>query len=75
MSEKVGQTWEDELLALGEARGRLLGYRKALEMWLRQRFGELPPEVVRRLAQADLPALQRAVDAFPTLAAPEDLPL
>jgi hypothetical protein len=87
MSEKRGQTWEEELLALGEARararekalrfaeGQLLAYRKVLEMWLRQRFGELPADVVQRVGQADLPALQRAADVALTVTALEDLPL
>ncbi len=83
MIENLAQTWEQELLALGEARGRaegraegeVLAYRRLLELQLRQRFGELPANLVQRLAQADLPALERAFAALPTLAALENLPL
>ncbi len=44
MIENLAQTWEQELLALGEARGRaegeVLAYRRLLELQLCQRFGE-----------------------------------
>jgi hypothetical protein len=85
MIQNLGQTWEQEILALGRAQGRAQGlaegraegelraYRQMLETQLRQRFGDLPAEVVQRLAQADLPALQRALGAVPTLAALQDL--
>jgi hypothetical protein len=87
MIQDLGQTWEQEMLALGRAEGeargiergraegQLLMGREVLERQLRQRFGELPAEVVQRLTQADLPGLQRALDAVPTLAVLEDLPL
>jgi predicted transposase YdaD len=91
MIQNLGQTWEQELLALGRAEGEargeargiergraegeLLAYRHVLETQLRQRFGELPAEVVQRIAQADLPALQTAFAAVSTLAGLDDLPL
>jgi hypothetical protein len=87
MTPDLGQTWEQELLALGRAKGwaegwakgwaegQLSAYRRVLETQLRQRFGELPADVVQRIAHAELPALQNAMAAVPTLAALKDLPL
>jgi hypothetical protein len=83
MIENLGQTWEQELLARGavqaraegRAEGELLMCRQVVETLLRQRFGELPADIVQRVAQADLPALQRVVAAYPTLTALKDLSL
>jgi hypothetical protein len=57
MSETIEQTWEQELLARGEARGRAEGQmrecRDALRELLEERFGPLPETVVQRIETAD----------------------
>jgi hypothetical protein len=83
MIENAEQTWEEELLSIGEARGEARGraagaleaYREMLRTQLRQRFGELPAEVLARIEQADLPALRAAFDRLGTLASLADLQL
>jgi hypothetical protein len=79
MIENIEQTWEQELLSIGEARGRTEGalqvLREVVRRQLRQRFGELPAEVLARIEQAELPALQAAVDRVHSLAALADLQL
>jgi hypothetical protein len=79
MLENLEQTWEQELLSTGEARGRAEGalqtLRDVVRTLLRQRFGELPPEVLTRIEQADLTALQAAVERIGTLPTLADLQL
>jgi hypothetical protein len=77
MIENVEQTWEQELLMTGEARGRAEGalqmLREVLRRLLRQRFGELPAEVLTRMEQAERPALEAAVDRVHSMASLADL--
>jgi hypothetical protein len=81
MIENVEQTWEEELLGIGQARGEARGraegaldaYREMLQTQLRQRFGELPAEGLARIEQADLPALRAAFDRLATLPTLADL--
>jgi hypothetical protein len=68
-------TYEQELLAKGEARGlargeskgELKAYRKMLRKRLEQRFAPLSEEVLRRIDAADLPALETALDQIDTV--------
>src|SRR5262249_31386538 len=64
MSNAIGQTWEEELLARGEARGRtqgeLLAIREALRSLLEDRFNLLPEVVVRQIEAAEDPAKLKA---------------
>jgi hypothetical protein len=57
MSETLGQTWEQEMLARGEARGREQGQlealREDLQILLEERFGPLPEELVARIRRTD----------------------
>jgi hypothetical protein len=70
MSEQMQQTWEQELLArgrqvgerLGEEHGELKNCRKVVRKLLEQRFGPLPEAMLQRIAAAELPALEAAVD-------------
>jgi hypothetical protein len=84
--QELRQSWEQEWLGRaaqartegrteGRAEGELLMCRQVVDTLLRQRFGELPADVVQRVAQADLPALQRVIAGYPTLTALKDLPL
>jgi hypothetical protein len=83
MIENVEQTWEQELLSIGEARGEdrgrtegaLQAYREMVSLRLRPRFGELPAEVHARIEPADLPTLKAAFDRIDTVAALADLQL
>ena len=59
MSETIEQTWEQELLAMGEARGkvegRLIACKENLRALLEERFGPLPLELGERIeATTDL---------------------
>jgi len=66
-----------ELIEIGEARGFALGKLKAcrsiLLSLLRQRFSMVSDEVCQRIADADLPALQAALEQVLTIQKPEDL--
>jgi hypothetical protein len=53
----------------------LQAYREVLRTQLRQRFGELPAEVLTRIDQAELPALQEAAQRLGALTALADLQL
>jgi hypothetical protein len=91
MIENVEQTWEQELLSIGQARGEALGeargeargraegelraYREVLRKQLHQRFGELPADVLTRIDQAESPALQAALERITTLPTLADLQL
>jgi hypothetical protein len=91
MIENVEQTWEQELLSIGEARGEARGraegeargreegalqaYREVLRTQLRERFGELPADVLSRIDQAELLALQAAAQRLGALTALANLQL
>jgi hypothetical protein len=70
MAEQMQQTWEQELLArgrqvgeaAGEARGELKYCRKMVRKALEKRFGTLPEELLQRIADAELPALEGVLD-------------
>jgi hypothetical protein len=49
MSQTIGQTWEQEVLA----RGQLLACRENLRAFLEGRFGALPEELVQRIETAE----------------------
>jgi hypothetical protein len=67
-------TWEQELLAKGEAigeardeargqaQGELKAYRKMLRKRLERRFAPLPEALLQKIDAAELPALEAAVD-------------
>jgi hypothetical protein len=89
MAEQPEQTWEQELLARGEAiglaraeargleRGERLGelkaYRKVLRKFLERRFQTLPDDVLQGIAFAELPALKAAFQQVDTIPTLEDL--
>jgi Putative transposase, YhgA-like len=89
MTEQVLRTWEEELLARGEARGRAEGearghtagrhegeleaHRALLRAQVQQRFPNAPPELLQRIAQADLPWLQAAALRILSVNSPEEL--
>ena len=58
-----------------QATGAVQTMRALLRRWLQQRFGELSAEVLTRIDQADLPALEAAVDRVHSLASLADLQL
>jgi Putative transposase, YhgA-like len=62
MSETIEQTWEQEALARGEARGLLRARREDLQLLLEDRFGPLPDEVLERIE--DIDDLQHLRDAI-----------
>jgi hypothetical protein len=57
----------------GERRGLLKGRRKVLLEQLRKRFGELPPEVVARVDEADVSLLDLWVERVFTAARLDDV--
>jgi hypothetical protein len=70
MNDPLGQTWEQELLALGEARGEARGRlqgrlevsRDSLLTLLEDRFGPLPVALVQRIYRStDLEKLRACV--------------
>jgi hypothetical protein len=65
--------------AEGEARGRAEGalqtLRDVVRRLLRQHFGELPPEVLARIEQAERPALEAAVERINSMGTLADLQL
>ena len=75
MTQQIELNWEQELLARGEARGRLMMLRQILQEQLQKRFGELPEALLQRLAAADLPTLKAAWDQTETLTSLNDLRL
>jgi hypothetical protein len=84
MSEAIAETWEQELVARGEARGVALGEtrgqlqeaRATLLMLLEDRFGELPAALVAQIeAVEELERLRGAIRQSPQLAALSDLRL
>jgi hypothetical protein len=82
MSETITRTWEQELLARGEARGeargraegQLAAAREILRLQLEDRFGPLPEELVQRIERADdLERLRAALQQVLHIAAPVEL--
>jgi hypothetical protein len=69
MSSQLEQTYEQELLArgqaLGEARGEawatLESHRSMLRRLVRERFETVPPELEQRIVSAELTALESAI--------------
>jgi hypothetical protein len=60
MSGMIGQTWEQELLTRGAARGQLDATRVLLRSLLEDRFGSLPEEWLRRIdSTEDVERLRR----------------
>jgi hypothetical protein len=55
MSETIERTWEQEILARGEARGELRTRREDLRLVLEERFGKLPAELARRIDETEDP--------------------
>jgi hypothetical protein len=53
MSETIEQTWEQELLARGQAHGQIREARSALRTLLEERLGSLPESVIQRLEAID----------------------
>jgi hypothetical protein len=62
MSETIEQTWEQELIARGEARGQLQEARHMLRLALDRRFGTLPDALLREIEALD--DLERLHGAF-----------
>jgi hypothetical protein len=76
LSETIEQTWEQELLAEGETRGRLREARENLRWLLERRFGALPEALAKRIEQSeDLARLQGCIRLALDIASPEDLDL
>jgi hypothetical protein len=91
MAGQMEQTWEQELLARGEARGIALGEargvaigeargelnycRKMVRKALERRFNPLPEEVLQRIANAELPALEAVLDRADTIQSLDELGL
>jgi hypothetical protein len=55
LSDSVVETWEQELIARGEARGTLKTRRADLRLMLEERFGLLPEELVEQIEAIDDP--------------------
>lgn len=68
LAERVAQTWEQELIARGEARGeargraegRLETLRENLRLLLEERFGPVPDAVAGQIAAAEDPERLRS---------------
>ncbi len=84
MSQQLEQTWEEEVFARGEARGKEVGEvmgalrnaRDAVRDVLAERFGELPAGVVQRIEVADdLARLRAALRQALHVQSPEELQL
>jgi hypothetical protein len=77
MTQQIDMTWEQELLARGEARGEVQGElranRNTLLRLLEQRFQTIPDDLKQRIASADLVHLQAALDQVIGLQSLEDL--
>lgn len=58
----LAETWEARGEERGEERGELKRARHILQRQLEQRFGALPAEVIRRIDDADLVALDQWLD-------------
>jgi len=62
MSETLEQTWEEELMERGEARGQLAAHRENLRLLLEERFGPLPEELLQRIERTtDVERLRAAL--------------
>jgi predicted transposase YdaD len=84
MSKTIQRTWEEELLARGEARGRAEGEahgqlqarRDDLRALLEERFGSLPEALAQRIeATEDLDRLREALRQVLHVQAPSELDL
>jgi predicted transposase YdaD len=84
MTETITRTWEQELLARGEARGEARGReegqleaaREILQMQLEDRFGPLREELVQRIKRADdLERLRAALHQVLHITEPAELEL
>jgi hypothetical protein len=80
MAKTLEQTWEQELLARGEARGRAQGelptLREVLLPALRQKFGTVPSNLEARVQSADdLHRLRAAFDRSLTATSLDDVEL
>jgi hypothetical protein len=72
MSQTIGQTWEQEMLARGELRA----WRESLRTYLEGRFGTLPEEVVQRIqATEDLDRLRACMRQVAQLTSLDQLQL
>jgi predicted transposase YdaD len=80
VAERVGQTWEQELIARGEARGEARGrmemLRENLRLLLEERFGPVPAALAEQIAAIEDPErLRAALRQVVHLASLEDLRL
>ena len=78
MAETITQTWEQELLARGEARGREQGQlataREILRLQLEDRFGPLSEDLLRRIERTDdLERLRAALRQVLHITSPSEL--
>jgi hypothetical protein len=84
MAGRTGQRWEEEVLAVreargetrGETRGRLTARREDLRLILEGRFGPLPADLVQRIeATEDSDRLLVCIRQAGTIANLSELPL
>jgi hypothetical protein len=79
MAGQMQQNYEQELLARGEARGVARGElnycRKMVRKALEKRFDPLPEEVLQRIANAELAALEAVLDRAETIGSLDELRL
>ena len=76
MSETIEWTWEQELLAEGESRGRLSEARANLRWLLERRFGTISETLTQRIDQSeDLTRLHDCIRVALDIASPAELNL
>jgi hypothetical protein len=75
MAEQLGLTWGEELFLKGESRGELRALRRNLRQLVTRKFGSVSDDLAQRIEEADLPALESALEQMLIVTSPDELRL